>query len=264
MPARTGAAHVVTTKRTYKGRTYVTHLLRRSYRDGGAVKNETLGNLSHLPDHLIEIIRRSLKGETFVAVGEAFEITASRPHGAVEAVASAMQALGMGTLLGTKASRERDLVLAMIAARIVSPNTKLATTRQWHSTTLAQDFGVAGADEDDLYGAMDWLLAHQDSIQKKLADRHLEEGGLVLYDLSSSYFEGLTCPLAKLGYSRDGKKGMLQVNYGLLTDARGCPVAVSVYEGNVADSQTFLLWMAVRNRGYLPRSLSEALPWGPG
>ena len=240
MPARTGAAHVVTTKRTYKGRTYVTHLLRRSYRDGGAVKNETLGNLSHLPDHLIEIIRRSLKGETFVAVGEAFEITASRPHGAVEAVASAMQALGMGTLLGTKASRERDLVLAMIAARIVSPNTKLATTRQWHSTTLAQDFGVAGADEDDLYGAMDWLLAHQDSIQKKLADRHLEEGGLVLYDLSSSYFEGLTCPLAKLGYSRDGKKGMLQVNYGLLTDARGCPVAVSVYEGNVADSQTFL------------------------
>ena len=240
MPARNGAAHVVTTKRIYKGRTYVTHLLRRSYRDGGAVKNETLGNLSHLPDHLIEIIRRSLKGETFVAVGEAFEITASRPHGAVEAVASAMQALGMGTLLGTKASRERDLVLAMIAARIVSPNTKLATTRQWHSTTLAQDLGVAGADEDDLYGAMDWLLAHQDSIQKKLADRHLEEGGLVLYDLSSSYFEGLTCPLAKLGYSRDGKKGLLQVNYGLLTDARGCPVAVSVYEGNVADSQTFL------------------------
>ena len=240
MPARNGAAHVVTTKRIYKGRTYVTHLLRRSYRDGGAVKNETLGNLSHLPDHLIEIIRRSLKGETFVAVGEAFEITASRPHGAVEAVASAMQALGMGTLLGTKASRERDLVLAMIAARIVSPNTKLATTRQWHSTTLAQDLGVAGADEDDLYGAMDWLLAHQDSIQKKLADRHLEEGGLVLYDLSSSYFEGLTCPLAKRGYSRDGKKGMLQVNYGLLTDARGCPVAVSVYEGNVADSRTFL------------------------
>jgi transposase len=128
----------------------------------------------------------------------------------------------------------------MIAARVVSPNTKLATSRQWHSTTLAQDFGVAAADEDDLYGAMDWLLAHQNSIQKKLAARHLAEGGLVLYDLSSSYFEGLTCPLAKLGYSRDGKKGLLQVNYGLLTDARGCPVAVSVYEGNVADSQTFL------------------------
>jgi transposase len=151
-----------------------------------------------------------------------------------------MQQLQMERLLAARPSRERDLVLAMIAARIVSPNTKLATTRQWHSTTLAQDFGVADADEDDLYGAMDWLLAHQDTIQKKLAQRHLKEGGLVLYDLSSSYFEGLSCPLAKLGYSRDGKKGMLQVNYGLLTDARGCPVAVSVYEGNVADSQTFL------------------------
>jgi transposase len=240
MPSRTGAAHVVTTKRTYKGRTYLTHLLRRSYREDGVVKNETLGNLSHLPSHLIEIIRRGLQGETFVPVSQAFEVIGSRPHGAVQAVACAMRALDIATVLGSKVSAERDLVLAMIAARIVSPNTKLATTRQWHSTTLAQDFGVADADEDDLYGAMDWLLAHQDTIQKKLAARHLKEGGLVLYDLSSSYFEGLTCPLAKMGYSRDGKKGLLQVNYGLLTDARGCPVAVSVYEGNVADSQTFL------------------------
>jgi transposase len=240
MPARTGAAHVVTTKRTYKGRTYLTHLLRRSYRENGVVKNETLGNLSHLPDHLIHVIRRSLQGETFVPVNEALEVIGSRPHGTVQAVSSAMQALELKALLGSKPSPERDLVLAMIAARIVSPNTKLATSRQWHSTTLAQDFGVADADEDDLYGAMDWLLAHQDSIQKKLAARHLQEGGLVLYDLSSSYFEGLTCPLAKLGYSRDGKKGLLQVNYGLLTDARGCPVAVSVYEGNISDSQTFL------------------------
>ena len=151
-----------------------------------------------------------------------------------------MRQLQMERLLAARPAPERDRVLALIAARIVSPNTKLATSRQWHSTTLAQDFGVADADEDDLYGAMDWLLAHQHSIQKKLAARHLTEGGLVLYDLSSSYFEGLTCPLAKLGYSRDGKKGLLQVNYGLLTDARGCPVAVSVYEGNVADSQTFL------------------------
>jgi len=151
-----------------------------------------------------------------------------------------MRQLQMERLLAARPSRERDLVLAMIAARIVSPNTKLATARQWHSTTLAQDFGVADADEDDLYGAMDWLLAHQDTIQKKLAERHLQQDGLVLYDLSSSYFEGLTCPLAKMGYSRDGKKGLLQVNYGLLTDARGCPVAVSVYEGNVADTKTFL------------------------
>jgi len=131
-------------------------------------------------------------------------------------------------------------VCAMIAARIVAPHTKLATTRWWHTTTLAQDFGVADADEDDLYAAMDWLLAHQDTIENKLAARHLSEGALVLYDLSSSYFEGSTCPLAKLGYSRDGRKGMLQVNYGLLCDARGCPVAISVYEGNVTDSQTLM------------------------
>jgi transposase len=128
----------------------------------------------------------------------------------------------------------------MVAARIVAPSPKLATTRWWHTTTLASDFGVVDANEDDLYAAMDWLLERQDAIQKKLAARHLSEGGLVLYDLSSSYFEGTTCPLAKLGHNRDGKKGLLQVNYGLLTDARGCPVAVSVHEGNVADSATFL------------------------
>jgi transposase len=128
----------------------------------------------------------------------------------------------------------------MVASRIVAPHTKLATTRWWHTTTLAEDFAVADANEDELYAAMDWLLARQDTIQKKLATRHLSEGGLVLYDLSSSYFEGSCCPLAKLGYSRDGKKGLLQVNYGLLTDARGCPVAVSVYEGNVADSLTLM------------------------
>jgi transposase len=122
----------------------------------------------------------------------------------------------------------------------VAPHTKLATTRWWHTTTLADDFGVADANEDDLYAAMDWLLERQDTIQKKLASRHLSDGGLVLYDLSSSYFEGTTCALAKLGYNRDGKKGLLQVNYGLLTDARGCPVAVSVHEGNTADSRTFM------------------------
>jgi transposase len=240
MPARTGTAHVVTTTRQYKGKTYRTHLLRRSYRDGGTVKNETLGNLSHLPESLIEIIRRSLQGETFVALGEAFEVIGSRPHGHVHAVAAAMQRLGFASVLGSKPSRERELVLAMVAARIVAPHTKLATTRWWHTSTLAEDFGVAEANEDDLYAAMDWLLARQDQIHKKLAARHLSDGGLVLYDLSSSYFEGTTCPLAKLGYNRDGRKGLLQVNYGLLTDARGCPVAVSVHEGNVADSATFL------------------------
>ncbi len=240
MPARTGKAHVVTTTRKYKDRVYRTHLLRRSYREDGIVKNETLGNLSHLPDELIEIIRRSLQGETFVPVGQAFEITASRPHGHVQAVDAAMQRLDFASVLAAKPCRERDLVLAMVAARIAAPHTKLATTRWWHTTTLAEDFGVASCDEDDLYAAMDWLLERQDTIQKKLAARHLSEGALVLYDLSSSYFEGSNCPLAKLGYSRDGKKGMLQVNYGLLTDARGCPLAVSVHEGNVADSQTFM------------------------
>jgi len=240
MPARTGTAHVVTTTRTYKGKVYRTHLLRRSYREDGTVKNETLGNLSHLPEPLIEIIRRTLQGETFVALGEAFEVTGSLPHGHVQAVVAAMQRLDLVSLLGTKPSPERERVLAMIAARILAPSPKLATTRWWHTTTLASDFGVAQANEDDLYAAMDWLLARQDAIQKKLSARHLHEGGLVLYDLSSSYFEGTTCPLAKLGHNRDGKKGLLQVNYGLLTDARGCPVAVSVHEGNVADSATLL------------------------
>ena len=240
MAARTGTAHVVTTTRTYKNRVYRTHLLRRSYREGGTVKNETLGNLSHLPDTLVEIIRRSLKGETFVPLAQAFEVTRSRAHGHVQAVAAAMQRLGVASLLASKSSRERDLVLAMVASRILAPQTKLATTRWWHTTTLAEDFGVADAGEDELYAAMDWLLQRQDTIQQKLAARHLCEGSLVLYDLSSSYFEGTTCPLAKRGYNRDGKHGLLQVNYGLLTDARGCPVAVSVHEGNTADSQTLL------------------------
>ena len=240
MPSRTGTAHVVTTTRKYKDQVYHTHLLRRSYREGGTVKNETLGNLSHLPEPLIDIIRRSLQGETFVPLAQAFEISRSRPHGHVQAVAAAMQRLGLASLIASKPCRERQLVLAMVASRIVAPHTKLATTRWWHTTTLAEDFGVGQAGEDDLYAAMDWLLARQDTIQKKLATRHLREGGLVLYDLSSSYFEGTCCPLAKRGYSRDGKPGTLPVNYGLLTDPRGCPVAVSVHEGNTADSRTFM------------------------
>ncbi len=240
MAARTGTAHVVTTQRTYGGKVYRTHLLRRSYRENGKVRNETLGNLSHLPESLIDVIRRALKGETFVPLGEAFEVVRSLPQGHVAAVQAAMQRLGMAALLASQPSRERELVLAMLAARIVAPQTKLATTRWWHTTTLAEDFGVADADEDDLYRALDWLLAHQDTIEKKLAKRHLQAGSLALYDLSSSYFEGSTCPLARLGHSRDGRKGTLQVNYGLATDARGCPVAISVYPGNVADPVTFL------------------------
>jgi transposase len=240
MASRNGTAHVVTTKREYNGKVYCTHLLRRSYREDGKVKNETLGNLSHLPDSVIDLIRRSLQGETFVPAGEAFEISSSRAHGHVQAVWLAMQRLGFASLLATKPCPERDLVQAMVASRIVCPATKLATTRLWHTSTLAEEFGVTDASEDDLYAAMDWLLAAQDRIQKKLAARHLRDDSLVLYDLSSSYFEGSCCPLAKLGYSRDGKRGTLQVNYGLLTDARGCPVAVSVFEGNTSDSTTFM------------------------
>jgi transposase len=217
-----------------------TVLLRESYREGSKVSKRTLANLSSLSAVQIDAIRAALRGEVWQPVAQCFEITASRGHGHVQAVATAMQRLGFASLLAAKPCRERELVLAMVAARILAPHTKLATTRWWHTTTLAEDFGVADATEDDLYAAMDWLLARQPTIQKKLTARHLSAAGLVLYDLSSSYFEGSCCPLAKLGYSRDGKKGLLQVNYGLLTDARGCPVAVSVHEGNVADSQTLL------------------------
>jgi transposase len=217
-----------------------TYLLRESFREGDRVRKRTLANLSALSDEQIALIRSVLRGEALLAPASMFEVVASRARGHVEAVRVAMHRLGVEHLLAARPSRERELVCAMIAARIVAPHTKLATTRWWHTTTLAQDFGVGDADEDDLYAAMDWLLAHQDTIEKKLAARHLSEGALVLYDLSSSYFEGSTCPLAKLGHSRDGRKGMLQVNYGLLTDARGCPVAVSVYEGNVTDSQTLM------------------------
>ena len=240
LASRTGSAHVVTTKRRYKDQVYCTHLLRRSYREDGKVKNETLGNLSHLPDSVIDLIRRSLQGETFVPTGEAFEISSSRAHGHVQAVSLAMQRLGFASLLASKPCPERDLICAMVASRIVCPAPKLATTRLWHTSTLAQEFGVTEATEDELYAAMDWLLAGQDRIQKKLAARHLKEDALVLYDLSSSYFEGSCCPLAKLGYSRDGKRGTLQVNYGLLTDDRGCPVAISVHAGNTSDSTTFM------------------------
>ena len=240
MPKRTGAAYVVTTTRRYKGRVYHSHLLRRSFREGGKVRNETLGNLSHLPEPLVVMIRRSLQGETFVPVGEAFTIRRSQPHGHVEAVHRMMERLGLPALISAKSCPERDRVLALIAARILDPQTKLATTRSWAASTLADTFGVTEADEQDCYAAMDWLLMRQDRIQKKLAARHLKADGLVLYDLSSSYFEGTTCPLARRGYSRDGRRGTLQVNYGLMTDDRGCPVAVTVHEGNTADPTTLM------------------------
>jgi len=240
MSQRGGAVHVVTTRRRYKGRVYATHLLRRSYRQDGRVKNQTLGNLSHLPAALIELIRRGLRGEAIAAVTDTLQIVRSRAHGHVQAVCRAMQRLGFDSLLASRSSPERDRVCAMVAARVLSPHTKLATTRWWHTTTLAEEYGVSQADEDDLYAAMDWLLERQGAIQKKLAARHLSEGALALYDLSSSYFEGSCCPLAKIGHSRDGKRNTPQVNYGLLTTRAGCPVAISVYAGNTADASTLM------------------------
>src|SRR5450631_2241347 len=240
MSERGGAVHVVTTRRTYKGRVYETHLLRRSYREGDRVRNETLGNLSHLPAPVIDLVRRALRGETFVPIAERLEVLGSRPHGHVQAVRLAMQRLGIESLIASRASPERDRICALIAARVLAPHTKLATTRWWHTSTLAEEFGVEEADEDDLYAAMDWLLERQSGIERKLATRHLSEGSLALYDLSSSYFEGTHCPLGKIGHDRDGKKNKLQVNYGLLTTRTGCPVAVSVYEGNTADAKTLM------------------------
>lgn len=216
------------------------YLLRESYRDGKKVRKRTLANLSSLSDEQITAIRAILRGQPLYPPESLFEAVHSRPHGHVDAVRVAMSKLGIAGLLGSRPCRERSLVLAMVAARILAPHTKLATTRWWHTTTLAEEFGVVDANEDDLYAAMDWLLERQGAIERKLASRHLHSGGLVLYDLSSSYFEGTTCPLARRGYSRDGKKGKLQVNYGLLTDPRGCPVAISVHEGNTADAKTLL------------------------
>jgi len=216
------------------------YLLRESYREGRKVKKRTLANLSALSDEQLAAIRAVLQGQQLRPIEALFEVIGSRAQGHVEAVRVAMSKLGFQALLGARPCRERDLVSAMVAARILAPHTKLATTRWWQTTTLAEDFRVADAGEDELYAAMDWLLKRQPTIEKKLTARHLESGGLVLYDLSSSYFEGTRCPLARLGYSRDGKKGKLQVNYGLLTDPRGCPVAVSVHEGNTADPETLL------------------------
>lgn len=215
-------------------------LLRESYRENGKVKSRTLANLSKLPAESIEVLRRSLKGEPWAPVAETFEVIASSHHGHVHAVMLAVQRLDLARCLDSRRTRNRDLVVAMISARILAPNSKLATTRWWQDTTLPTLLGVEDADETELYGALDWLLQRQQRIEKKLAARHLENDALALYDLSSSYFEGVTCPLAAFGHNRDLKKGKLQVNYGLLTNAKGIPVAISVFKGNTGDPKTLL------------------------
>lgn len=230
--------HVVTNRRQGRHREYVTHLLRRSYREGGKVKNETLANLSHLPDELIELIRGALAGRRYVDAEGAFAIERSLPAGHVQAALAMARRLELGRLLDRSPSRERDLCLAMICQRAIAPASKLATVRALGQSTLASELGVEGADEDDLYAALDWLLARQARIEDRLAARHLGDGELVLYDVSSSYFEGRSCPLAKLGYSRDGKRGTLQVVYGLLCDKPGRPIAVEVFSGELHDDKT--------------------------
>lgn len=212
-------------------------LLRESYREEGKVKNRTLANLSHWPPAKIAALQAVLRGES---VAPSFAIVRSHHHGHVQAVLAAMKRLDFAHLVASRPSRQRDLVVAMVAARLLEPHSKLATTRWWHTTTLPQELAVADATEDELYAALDWLAEHQEHIEKKLASRHLEPHSLVLYDLSSSYVEGSHCPLAKRGYSRDGKRGYLQVNYGLLTNRDGCPVSIAVYAGNTTDCTTVL------------------------
>jgi hypothetical protein len=218
-------------------------LLRESYRQDGKVRSRTLANITRWPPHVVQGLRALLKGGRVVDEGGGdFQIVRSLPHGHVAAVLGTLRKLGLDKLIASRRCRRRDLVVGMIAARIIDPRSKLATARGLGSETaftwLGEALGIADADEDDLYGAMDWLLARQGRIQAALAKRHLRDGALVLYDVTSSYFEGKTCPLARRGHSRDGKKGKLQIVIGLLGDVQGRPIAVEVFEGNTGDPST--------------------------
>jgi hypothetical protein len=247
MVARSGAMHVARNRRTYTAksgeqRVYESVLVRRTYRDGAKVRHETLANLSALPADAVSAIEATLKGERLVPAGHAVSITASVPHGHVAAVHAAAVTLGLPALLGP-AGRPRDLALALIISRVVRPGSKLSTLTWWNDTTLGADLGIADASTDDIYAAMDWLEDRQDAIEADLARRHLAPAAnpsrMALFDLSSSWLEGSQCPLAARGYSRDGKKGKLQIEYGLLTDPEGRPVAVRVFPGNTGDPAAF-------------------------
>jgi hypothetical protein len=247
MVARISAMHVARNKRTYvaksgERRVYESVLVRRTYRDGGKVRHETLANLSALPAEAAAAVEATLKGQRLVPAGQAVTITRSVPHGHVAAVAAMAARLGLPALLGP-AGRARDLALALVISRVVAPASKLSTLTWWADTTLGGDLGVAGASTDDIYAAMDWLAGQQDGIEAKLARRHLapqvNPARMALFDLSSSWLEGSHCPLAARGYSRDGKKGRVQIEYGLLTDPEGRPVAVRVFPGNTGDPAAF-------------------------
>lgn len=242
MATRGGPVHVVTTRRHHKGKVYEAHLLRRTYREDGKVKNQTVGNLSHLPPHIIAMVRGALRGETLLPPQEVFAIERALPHGHVAAVLGTLRKLGLEKLLGSRRSRERDLCVALIAERLLEPGSKLATARGLDpaamTSSLAEVLQIAGADADDLDAAMDWLRARQGRIEAALAKRHLADGSLVLYDVTSTYFEGRTCPLAKLGYSRDGKRGTPRIVFGVLCNGEGCPLAVQVFDGATGDPAT--------------------------
>jgi hypothetical protein len=247
MVARGGAMHVARNRRAYvaksgEQRVYESVLVRRTYRDGSKVRHETLANLSALPAEAVAAIEATLKGERLVPASEAVTITASLPHGHVAAVHAMAVKLGLPALLGP-ACAERDLALALVISRVLAPASKLSTLNWWADTTLGADLGVATASTDGIYAAMDWLASRQDAIEAKLAARHLvpkaSPSRMALFDLSSSWMEGRCCPLAARGYSRDGKKGKLQIEYGLLTDPEGRPVAVRVFPGNTGDPAAF-------------------------
>jgi hypothetical protein len=239
MPKRGGSVHVATIKtKGTGGRVYISHLLRRSYREDGRVRHENLGNLSHLPEAAIEAVRRVLLGETLVRAEDRFQVERSLPHGHVAAVLGTLRSLDLERLISRESSRERDLAVALICQRLLAPGSKLSATRRFGQTTLSEELVLGEVEEAELLGAMDWLLTRQERTQRALARRHLTPGGFVLYDLSSSYFEGRSCPLAALGYSRDGKKGTLQITYGLICSPEGRPVAVEVFPGNTQDQQT--------------------------
>ena len=252
-------------------------LLREGWREGKKTRQRTLANLSDWPKEKIETFRRLLRDERLVSPEDLFASQKTIPHGHVEAILEMIGRLKLDRLISAQRCRERDLVVAMIVQRLIDPCSKLATTREWHTTTLAEELGVVEATENDLYEAMDWLWERQERIEKKLAARHLSEGGLVLYDVSSSFYEGRTCSLAQFGHDRDGKKGLPIIVYGVMTNGEGCPVAVSVYAGNTGDPTTvadqieklrerFGLSRAVMvgDRGMLTQPQIEKLKQHPG
>jgi hypothetical protein len=231
--------HVARTKTVVKGKTYESVLVRQSYRVGQQVKHRTLASLTRLPAHVIDAVERAIRGEAPAVGAAGLTITQSWPHGHVAATLGTARQLGLESIIDPRPSRQRDRVLAMVVARVLEPASKLATSQLWDTTSLGQVLGVSKADEDDLYAAMDWLVERQEAIERRLAERHLEPGGIVLYDLSSTYVEGEHCELAKRGYSRDGKPSQPQIEFGLITNAAGDPVAIEAYPGNTADPATF-------------------------